>query len=897
MLKWRANRPATINMTSPPAPDDQSAGDEASFSAFRIVVLGLPLLVLSAIWVQIAEIHRQAGDMSGGVPPAAAWAVFLPVLLFCALIPVLRRRWRVTRGELIVIFSMLTVAVPLFGDGFWRHFVALQHENHRSRYLDMAMSSSPRLWPNYGNVLEDASVENGSVDGVTWKIDTPSPSAVVPAPDSAGRALRIVHDSDSEVSTVTAVIEATGKRPFPLPLTRNAVFARIRLDDPGTSTQVALAAGLQPDRLREIKSLRRKTQAGTLSPGRFEITGGIDYVTPRELEDRFILQLEFKGAGTLYAKDFSIIDTEVVYRYLEGYKDATPEVYAGLPHADRSEVRLRPERGFNLPYMKYMVLGLVPWDAWAVPLAAWSLVVAGTFLAMYCLVTIFYRHWEEGDRLTFPLQNFLLDATDRDEKKGLLLRHSTPFWIAFVLCAVHISLVELHTYYEDVPSFELRLEVADLLPAGPAHDALKGDWAHKPLEVNIRPLYVAVAFFMSVEMSFSLVAFYLLAWVYRFTCAFTPLKTMRLAPESLDTPYPFGFLMAAGGLLFMACFCVGGARKHLVKVMRKAIRGDPAVDDSREALGYRTAVLGLVLAAILYAVFARVADISVLFVLGLLGLYLMLSLSAARIRAETGFPHVGIMITYPQRLLVGVGGVLFFGYSEFVFTGQAMWLYLGSFLLLAPLLAEAMAASTRTGVPLRKLTRCIFAAFLIAMPLGAVVSMSSAYTHGAINMNKMAAEKRHDFGWNIGGGREADELQIGRYFNEHPDEEPLITEENKGSISRGHAPVLIVAGISFAISALIGLARVLWLGFPLHPLGFALSFTTGMAVLWSSIAAGGAIKHLGLRFGGVQLVRRTLRPFCIGLFIGDIVFTVLWTIIEAFTRGAAPPGFSGHSGF
>ena len=40
---------------------------------------------------------------------------------------------------------------------------------------------------------------------------------------------------------------------------------------------------------------------------------------------------------------------------------------------------------------------------------------------------------------------------------------------------------------------------------------------------------------------------------------------------------------------------------------------------------------------------------------------------------------------------------------------------------------------------------------------------------------------------------------------------------------------------------------------------------------------------LGLRFGGMHLVRHTLRPLAVGLFVGDLVAVVLWRVIDALT--------------
>ena len=45
----------------------------------------------------------------------------------------------------------------------------------------------------------------------------------------------------------------------------------------------------------------------------------------------------------------------------------------------------------------------VPWDAWAVPLVAWSLFFAALFMTSFCLVDIFRERWMETERLGFPL--------------------------------------------------------------------------------------------------------------------------------------------------------------------------------------------------------------------------------------------------------------------------------------------------------------------------------------------------------------------------------------------------------------------------------------------------------------------------------------------------------------
>ena len=61
------------------------------------------------------------------------------------------------------------------------------------------------------------------------------------------------------------------------------------------------------------------------------------------------------------------------------------------------------------------------------------------------------------------------------------------------------------------------------------------------------------------------------------------------------------------------------------------------------------------MAVALLVLFARWAQISPAFVLVFMGINLLLALSAARIRAETGIPRTDFFIIYPSAVMVGLG--------------------------------------------------------------------------------------------------------------------------------------------------------------------------------------------------------------------------------------------------
>ena len=46
---------------------------------------------------------------------------------------------------------------------------------------------------------------------------------------------------------------------------------------------------------------------------------------------------------------------------------------------------------------------LVPWGAWALPLAVWTLLIVLMLGGMFCLVDLFSRRWADEEHLRFPL--------------------------------------------------------------------------------------------------------------------------------------------------------------------------------------------------------------------------------------------------------------------------------------------------------------------------------------------------------------------------------------------------------------------------------------------------------------------------------------------------------------
>jgi hypothetical protein len=73
------------------------------------------------------------------------------------------------------------------------------------------------------------------------------------------------------------------------------------------------------------------------------------------------------------------------------------------------------------------------------------------------------------------------------------------------------------------------------------------------------------------------------------------------------------------------------------------------------------------------------------------------------------------------------------------------------------------------------------------------------------------------------------------------------------------------------------------IGFFLHPIGLAVGASYAMHHIWSSLLVGWVVKSAITHWGGVQWYRR-LRPFFMGLVVGDYLSALIWIVVGALTR-------------
>ncbi|MCH2575072.1 hypothetical protein MK131_09835, partial [Candidatus Poribacteria bacterium] len=240
-------------------------------------------------------------------------------------------------------------------------------------------------------------------------------------------------------------------------------------------------------------------------------------------------------------------------------------------------------------------------------------------------------------------------------------------------------------------------------------------------------------------------------------------------------------------------------------------------------------------------------------------IYFLLAIMIARVRAELGFlvhdlhridPH-SILVTAFGTQRLGTGSLI--GFSLYMFFNRAYRAHP------MPQILEAFKISQTRSIPSKQIVISILMATLIGSIVVFWLLLDSYYRHGA--------ESGYYETWALGFGR-----GIYRQL------EGWLTFPREVDI-----PGLAFMGIGVMITTLMMLIRTKFLWWPLHPLGYAMANSWGMANLWCCLFVAWFLKAVILKQGGLQSYRRAI-PFFLGLALGDYILGSIWSIASILTN-------------
>ena len=468
------------------------------------------------------------------------------------------------------------------------------------------------------------------------------------------------------------------------------------------------------------------------------------------------------------------------------------------------------------------------WRAWLVPGLLWSGFIILLVSVMACINVIVRKQWTEGEKLSYPIIQLPLHMTS---DKSRFLR-SKPMWIGFALAAGMDIINGLHFLYPSVPGLGGRLY--DLLPFFPGKPLNAIGWT----PVAVFPYAVGLAFFIPLDLSFSCWFFYLF---WKLELIIASAIGLRTLPE-----FPYVEQQTSGAYIGLCIIAIWAARKHIGGVIKTAVLGrSRGLDDSDEAMRYRTTIIVMLAAMALLTLFCLRLGMSVPVILIFLVLYFALSTAITRMRAELGSPVHDLHFSGPDMMITKAVGAR--GLSPGNLTGLSfLWFFNRAYRgHPMPHQLEGFKLAERSGASNKKMLIAILLAGIVATPISFWAYLHAGYKIGG------------PFGYS---SRPFTALQGWMYNPTSPDYAAA------GAMGVGLISTIFLAAMRM---------RFIWWLF--HPAGFAVSSSWSMNVFWGSIFLSWAIKFAILRLGGLKLHRQSI-PFFLGLILGEFVIGSIWSI-------------------
>lgn len=488
----------------------------------------------------------------------------------------------------------------------------------------------------------------------------------------------------------------------------------------------------------------------------------------------------------------------------------------------------------------------VPWLAWMPSLLFWTCFTFVLWGTMVCLSTILRRQWVEQEKFAFPLVQLpteMSQVTSTDTLLNPFFRRKS-MWLAFLCPVIIHSVSTLHFYYPIFPEIPLRYSTWHLFTEKPWN-------AIRPFNFDIQPSTIGLSYLMSLDISFSLWAFYLIYKFERLVGSTTGISTLL---------YHKGFVpyREMGAYLILFLFFCFLARSHLRNVWAKTFSNKTKILDVDEPLPYRWAVVGFTI--------TLVGLSTLLMLAGARSFWLMLSIftffgvvcviDAWLVTRGLFFIH-GSFKT-PDLFVSAIGTTRFGATNLTLIAFPKRIFFRDRREILMPHLVNSFKVSDEAQVNRRHL----LIAICLALIVGSITSFYSylklAYTKGAITLSRSwihTISPQEPF-------RELERFLVN----------PQSTNwQQMAFVGSGALVMFCLLSMQY---------RFMW--WPLHPIGFITPGQFPMNNIWFSIFLGWLFKSLVVRYSGLKGYRRA-SPVFLGLVLGEAFIAGFWAVVGLFS--------------
>jgi hypothetical protein len=502
----------------------------------------------------------------------------------------------------------------------------------------------------------------------------------------------------------------------------------------------------------------------------------------------------------------------------------------------------------------------IPWALWVGPLARWLVPVAAVFTAFLCLATLLRRQWSDNERLSFPLVQLPVEMIREDSPVGPEAGPVRSFfgnpltWIGFALPAAIFGINGLHNVNPALPAISVDIDINSFFTSRP--------WS----DITFFHAYVSLG---SVGFFYLLPGELLLSfWFFHALAKLQDLLFSALAFPQISSQHGSGDgyvdYQTMGAYIVLVLYLGAMALPHLKAALKRAVsRAGPTGAD--ELIPYRAAVWGLFISLAVGVLWLRWAGMALGYAAFAMLIYVFVeAIIMARGCAEAGLPmaegsftalDISALVLPPSAL--GARTLTITAFFDGLFARDLRGITLTAFL-------DGQKLSDEVGLRRRHLLAVFLIAIAAAVPIAAAIQLWLPYHRGA----------------------------IGLYSYVYQDANVQFFRENATHLEggAGQAAGSIVAFIAGGlITAWLSAMRVRYVGWPFHPLGYALCASWTAMVFWFPMFLAWLLKNAIVHYGGMRLYAK-LRPLFLGMIFGEFTSAVLWTLIAA-TWKVPPPFF------
>lgn len=489
------------------------------------------------------------------------------------------------------------------------------------------------------------------------------------------------------------------------------------------------------------------------------------------------------------------------------------------------------------------------WQPWITPLLWWTLFAVALVWTQLCLMAIFRRQWDR-ERLNYPIAQVPLEVTS--PTSGLY--RSSLFWTAFGVAAFMQLWRLAHNIWSSVPPLNIGVFNYTIREA---------PWnAMGTIPLSSYPFSYGLAYLLPLNLAFSVWFFF---WFTRLE-----MTAAALIGQNRARRFPYVQQQGVGAYFGLAVFVVWAAREHLAKTFRAAW-GDRSPEvmattgGREETLSSPVAVWGFLGGLAVMILFSMGAGMSLTAALSYFAVFLTLSLTLTRLRAELGLPTIELYQVGSDDILQNLVGTRAWSRKDLTVMSLYFWLHRTHRQLPMPVQADALRIGREARLQLPSLGKLLPVAALVA-----ALTVFWAFLHVVYQTGYESATFTGPAGWAFGNDPWR-KLSSAVVSPRDPDY---------------GATGAYVFGLGFTLFLAFMRTNFVW--WPFHPVGYLVSGSFGLFRLWLPIFLTWLVKSLLLRYGGLDAYRRA-RPFFLGLICGEFAAAFFRTVVDLVFNLHLPP--------